>query len=105
MPGGLTRNFRGSAGGPGDCNTIFPVKVPFFQGILLAIHVPGLGPTKVLLASFNFFEGTLPKLVNSGLQALHLSGVAGRSTGSRSKIRDPKSPNLKEKSALTTHAP
>ena len=36
---------------------------------------------KVLMASGNLLEGTLPNLVDPGLQAVYLSGVAGRSRG------------------------
>ena len=36
---------------------------------------------KVLMASSNLLEGTLPNVVSLDLQALHLSGVAGHTRG------------------------
>ena len=38
--------------------------------------------TKVLIASSNLLEGTLPNLVKPNLRALYLSGIAGYSGGS-----------------------
>ena len=39
------------------------------------------GPTKVLMASCNLLEGTLPNVVSPDLLVLGLSGVAGCSGG------------------------